>query len=75
MSPELWYKNKRAEYLRFFNKEWDHINFGDSCLYETMMRMAVEKKFFGLTTFEEDVMIANAIMIRDKVSRRCGTNV
>jgi hypothetical protein len=70
MKPEEWYSNKRSEYKKVFGNDWSHVD-PWSChsmagyCYETMIRMGAEKRYFGITTQDEDVMIANAIMIRE----------
>ena len=70
MKPNDWYAHMRKKYKEKHGVEWRHVDpFSDhpeaSVCYETMMRMGVEKRYFGLTTQDEDVSIANAIMIRD----------
>jgi len=75
LKPEDWYNKKKKEYRDKFNRDWEYVcPFSESTksryCYETMMRMAIEKRYFGVTTQDEDVLIANAIMIREAMGRK-----
>ena len=72
MEVRDWYNKKTKLYKEVTGTDWDFVNpYSDhpmsSECYEVMMRMAHEKAYFGLTTPNEDIEIANAIMIRDRV--------
>lgn len=72
MKPEDWYNKKKKEFGGKFNSDWEYVcpfseGIRSRYCYETMMRMAIEKRYFGVTTQEEDVLIANAIMIREEM--------
>lgn len=70
LTVKEWYDKKRSEYLRWFNSEWQFLPWDYWQVQETLMRIAIEKRYFGLTTFDEDVMIANAVIIRDIISTK-----
>lgn len=70
ITAEEWYKQKKIDYKLYFNEEWSFLPWDNSAVYETLMRSAIEKQFFGITSFDEDVLIANSIIIRDLVQRR-----
>jgi hypothetical protein len=63
LTPREWFKKKSSEYKNLTGEVWVFKEAQDC--YETLMRMAVEKRFFGLTSYQEDLEIANAVMIRD----------
>lgn len=65
-----WYDQKRIDYLRYTNREWEFIPWDHWQVQETLMRIGIEKKFFGLTTFDEDVLIANCVIMRDSIQRK-----
>ena len=69
-TPKEWYDKKRKEYIRWFNYDWEFIPWDHWAIQETLMRIAIEKRYFGLTTFDEDVMIANTVIMRDKIKCR-----
>ena len=72
MTPREWYNKKATQYQEATNIPWSFVSpfnshpLSSEC-YETMMRMAYEKAYFGLTNTQEDVEIANAIMILDRL--------
>lgn len=70
LTVKQWYDIKRKQYLRYFNKEWDFLPWDDSRVQETLMRIRIEKMYFKLTTFDEDVMIANTVIMRDLIKPR-----
>jgi hypothetical protein len=66
-----WYNKKANLYRDLTGTDWSFVDpysshpMASEC-FETMMRMAYEKAYFGFTTSQEDIEIANAIMIRDR---------
>lgn len=69
-TPREWYKSKAFLYNKATGQEWSFVEpYSDhpmsSYCYETLQRIGIEKRYFGLTTLQEDVEIANAVMIRD----------
>ena len=68
LTPRDWFKQKSRDYKSITGQTWEFKEAQDC--YEVMMRMGVEKRFFGLTSYQEDLEIANAIMILDTI-RNC----
>ena len=63
LTPRGYFKQKSQDYKRITDEVWEFKEEQDC--YETLMRIGIEKKFFGLTNYQEDLEIANAVMIRD----------
>ena len=70
MTPKEWYNKKRVAYLRYHNKEWTFVPWEHSLVQETLMRMGVERSYFGFCTLDEDVLIANAVLMRERTFKR-----
>jgi hypothetical protein len=75
MTVQEWYNKKRKEYLRLHNEEWKFLNWNNSLIQETCMRMSFERQYIGLVTPDEDVIIANCIVIKDTIEKYGGHNV
>jgi len=73
MTPRDWLQEKMKQYKARTGEVWDFVDpYSDhplaSYCSETLMRMGVEKRYFGLTSPQENLEIANAIMIRERIT-------
>jgi hypothetical protein len=72
LTPREWLNKKTQEWKNKTGLMWSFVDpysshpLSSEC-YEVMMRMGIEKNYFGLTDTQEDIEIANAIMIRDRL--------
>jgi hypothetical protein len=70
-----WFREKSQEFQHKTGKTWEFVDPSSNHPYsslcsETLMRMGIEKRYFGLTSYQEDLEIANSIIIRDLLKRR-----